>query len=378
MMYISRSFWGVQFGARLVAAVVISGTCLLSGAQSGSVVFGWTVGGEPRSVELAEDLQGGVAYVSLENLADAVGAGFSLVNDRVQLDLVGQTAWIASDGTDVYGSLNRMTLTFPLITSNGTALIAKNDVIPLFRACFRIALTTVSAGQSAMPSLLDPELDKDLQTLGLESPAQSPSGPGPQFRQVVIDPGHGGSDAGATGHAGTSEKILTLAVANLLKAELEKTPGVSVSLTRTDDSELGGAARGSVAVERNADCFVSLHAGGSFAPGATGFTVFYPLSTRNAQGQSGSSPNRSRSSRLLAERIGESLQEATEGRSVGIRSMPLLAAPASEAPAILVELGCITTPEEETLLASSGFQERVVAALAKGLQTAAATETGTP
>lgn len=354
--------------AAVLFALTVSAACF--GQGGASATFGWTVGGEPRSVTIPETVRDGVSYVSLTELSKALGAGFKAEGGRVQIDLVGQTAWAPIDGAEVYGSLNRMTLTFPLKMADGQALLAKNDVAPLFRTCFRIALTTSTGGGLQSSELAMPELDAELARLTPDDvPGFAQPAAGPAFRRVVIDPGHGGADTGAVGPGGAVEKDIALAVAKLLKTELEKTPGVSVWLTRSEDAELGAAARGNVGAERAADVFVSLHVGASLSPDAAGFEIFYPIAARTTQGEAGaSSPARSRKSEALAQRLEAALTEGTGRPSRGIRSLPLRSLPATESAVVLVELGCVTSPEDENVLRTAEYHQRAAAALAAGLQ----------
>lgn len=91
---------------------------------------------------------------------------------------------------------------------------------------------------------------------------------------VVIDPGHGGSNAGATGAApGVHEKQLTLALATQLAAELERR-GIEVRLTRTGDRTMTLRQRVAVANDAAADLFVSVHANASAARTQRGFETF--------------------------------------------------------------------------------------------------------
>ena len=76
---------------------------------------------------------------------------------------------------------------------------------------------------------------------------------------VVLDPGHGGRDGGAVGRMGTKEKHVTLAFARALAEELRGS-GVTVHLTRNDDSSLRLSERVAIARGHQAQLFVSLHA----------------------------------------------------------------------------------------------------------------------
>lgn len=75
---------------------------------------------------------------------------------------------------------------------------------------------------------------------------------------VVIDPGHGGENAGAI-YGGYIEKTLTLNTALAMKEELEKYQGVEVYLTRESDVDLDLTERAEFAEEKNADILLCLH-----------------------------------------------------------------------------------------------------------------------
>ena len=91
----------------------------------------------------------------------------------------------------------------------------------------------------------------------------------------MIDPGHGGSEDGARGPAGTLEKTITLSVARRLKGALETRLGVRVILTREGDATVGLDERAALANNNKADLFVSLHANASMRSSASGAQVFY-------------------------------------------------------------------------------------------------------
>lgn len=98
---------------------------------------------------------------------------------------------------------------------------------------------------------------------------------------VVLDPGHGGSDPGASGN-GLREKDLTLKIAQYAKQELEKYAGVTVYLTRSSDSYVGLKDRATYAKSVNADIFVSLHINSNTSPSPNGAEIYYPNRNYNA------------------------------------------------------------------------------------------------
>lgn len=82
---------------------------------------------------------------------------------------------------------------------------------------------------------------------------------------VVLDPGHGGDDTGAT-NGDLLEKNLTLDIANQTAAILENQYGLTVALTRYDDSDPGNSERGEIANACGAAAFVEIHLNGSSDP----------------------------------------------------------------------------------------------------------------
>ena len=102
--------------------------------------------------------------------------------------------------------------------------------------------------------------------------AEGPKGPRP-LRVVVIDPGHGGPDAGAEAE-GAVEKTLALALARALASELSHRTGARLVLTRTDDRGLSQDQRAEIANRSRADLVLALHfdaLAGSRAQGATAY-----------------------------------------------------------------------------------------------------------
>lgn len=91
---------------------------------------------------------------------------------------------------------------------------------------------------------------------------------------VVIDPGHGGIDAGALGPDGVQEKDLVLAFAMTLKEMLEKTAKYKVLLTRSEDVFLPLSERVDIARHAQADLFISVHADKFHASNVRGATVY--------------------------------------------------------------------------------------------------------
>jgi N-acetylmuramoyl-L-alanine amidase len=212
---------------------------------------------------------------------------------------------------------------------------------------------------------------------------------------VVIDPGHGGRDPGATGVVGgIKEKNLTLLVARELRAELARRGRVRIALTRDGDASLDLNGRAEIARQLGADLFISLHADSSTDPKARGATV-YSLSDvasdadaarmAAAQGGSGSVSSVADGSvrALLADLAARDamtgsadfavrLLDRTSGR-VELRPEPHRFAAfrvlrRTGAPAVLFEMGYLSSSEDETMLLDSAARARMVAALARAIE----------
>jgi len=103
--------------------------------------------------------------------------------------------------------------------------------------------------------------------------------PGQKPFTLVIDPGHGGIDNGATGIDGVHEKDINLAFARRLRDALAGRDDIAVVLTRDDDRFVPLAERSDIARRASADLFVSIHADSIGYPSVRGATV-YTLSER--------------------------------------------------------------------------------------------------
>ena len=99
-------------------------------------------------------------------------------------------------------------------------------------------------------------------------------GPSAGVRTVIIDPGHGGDDAGVHGPKGSMEKDVTLQLAKRLKAAIESRLGIRALLTRDADESVTADKRTAFANNARGDLFISLHANASLRSGAHGASVY--------------------------------------------------------------------------------------------------------
>jgi N-acetylmuramoyl-L-alanine amidase len=213
--------------------------------------------------------------------------------------------------------------------------------------------------------------------------------PASGLRTIVIDAGHGGEEQGAHGPQGTLEKDVTLSVARRLKAAIEARLAARVILTREADQTVGLDERAAVANNNKADLFISLHANASVRGSASGAEVFYlsladygAQAQRVAQGESEALPvfgggtrdievilwemaqaRHIEQSAALASMIESSLRARVPMSPRAIQQAPFRVLVGANMPAVLVEMGFITNPEQERQLASEAFQSNIVQAL---------------
>jgi N-acetylmuramoyl-L-alanine amidase len=172
---------------------------------------------------------------------------------------------------------------------------------------------------------------------------------------VVVDPGHGGADAGVVSASGLAEKEFTLALA-LRFAELLRAEGCRVWLTRERDESVPLYARPDMANAAAADCFISLHANADSSSAARGAACYY-FQRSHYYSEHG---------RRLAQYLCAHLEAAGCPSLGGFgRNYGLLRE--TRAIAVLVEPLFLSNPDEERLAASPAHREAVARALAAGL-----------
>ena len=188
---------------------------------------------------------------------------------------------------------------------------------------------------------------------------------------VVIDAGHGGADPGEVGGNGTREKSIVLEIA-LATADRLKDSCEVILTRRSDDVALTAEQRARDANYRRGDVFVSLHTGASTSTSANGFEAFIPAGTTTTRSgrtiTAGSDRSNVESSRKLAQQLVASIYAATSATSRGVYSVPCRVFDGLTMPAALVEVGFVTNPVEEELLASEDYRQTIAEGLAEGIR----------
>ncbi|RNB90622.1 N-acetylmuramoyl-L-alanine amidase [Brevibacillus fluminis] len=167
---------------------------------------------------------------------------------------------------------------------------------------------------------------------------------------IVVDPGHGGTDSGATGTSySTLEKTINLQVALKLRNKLEAS-GATVIMTRSDDRALTLQQRVDVAITNKANLFVSIHHNTHPNTQTNGSIVFYYNQTTSGK---------------LASIVQNELVLATNYANLQSRFGDYYVLRENPVISILAEVGFLTNPQEELAVRSDSQQD----AAAQGLYT---------
>ena len=216
---------------------------------------------------------------------------------------------------------------------------------------------------------------------------------------IAVDAGHGGQDPGATGHSGTHEKDVVLAIARALAQRIDRQSGMHAVLTRDRDEFLTLRERIHRAREARADLFVSVHADSIRDSAVSGSSV-YVLSERGATneaarwlakrendadlmgGVSLADKNDQLASVLLdlsqsasisssmeaAQHVLGALQSVGTVRKARVQQAGFVVLKSPDIPSMLVETAYISNPAEERRLATVPHQQALAEAIFSGLR----------
>lgn len=186
---------------------------------------------------------------------------------------------------------------------------------------------------------------------------------------IILDAGHGGEDGGAVGVNGIEEKTVNLAIAQLLQEALQS-EGYSVMMIRETDTAVGDTSLSTVSERKRSDIqyraqvvnetenciLVSIHQNFFEQSQYSGAQMFYsPVNSRSAE---------------LAEYLRRAVvaqvqpDNTRENKQAGSNIYILNHV---EVPAVIVECGFLSNPEEAELLCDAGYQKKIADALAEGI-----------
>jgi len=246
-----------------------------------------------------------------------------------------------------------------------------------------------------------------LDSAALRAPApQEKTGPSPISRKkgglktIVLDPGHGGKDPGAIGPDGTREKNIVLAVGLLLRDQLKKRTGATVLMTRGDDTFVPLNKRTKFANEKKADIFISLHVNSIIKAKRAvtrGFKIFFLSPAKNEDDRivemqenavielEDESDKGNYLQNLLIDLAGNEHLSESQDMSImlsetfekelkkidklhlGVGQANFFVLHGAYMPAVLIEMGFISNPDEEKILTDDTMQATLAAAIAEAV-----------
>lgn len=219
---------------------------------------------------------------------------------------------------------------------------------------------------------------------------------GLKVHTIVIDPGHGGIDPGATGRNGLMEKDVVMDIARRLRDKLEGTGNYRILLTREEDRKIFLKERVAFAKENRADLFISIHIN-SLPPEAAhvNYVETYYFGPHSDQRTLDLAEKENRDSdyamvdfRGVIARIGDTLKteeskdlahalhrrlyktlkQHNQGLlDAGIKTGPFVVLLGVEVPSVLVEVSCISNTAEELRLATTEYRDIVADQLKAGI-----------
>lgn len=221
----------------------------------------------------------------------------------------------------------------------------------------------------------------------------SPDVLGLGVRRIVVDAGHGGRDAGAVGPDGLTEKTVTLDIAQRVEA-LMVAQGFDVVLTRDEDETVSLQQRAFIANSLRGDLFVSIHLNALDSPSVRGVETYYlgpsdgDETDAVAQRENQHAGYALADLRALLERIyGDTRRDASRRLATSVQGAvlarlreaspgltdrhvkmaPFVVLVATEMPAILAEVSCLSNADESRRLGTPGYRQRIADALASGV-----------
>lgn len=173
---------------------------------------------------------------------------------------------------------------------------------------------------------------------------------------LMLDPGHGGTDSGAVGLTGLKEKDIALEFALLMRPAL-RSLGWEVSMTRSDDRYIDLSTRAAMANGLGVAGFVSIHCNSYSDPRAHGFEVWTSPGTTDADLLATAIYEHVRE-RFPGRRLRRDLADGDDDKEAGFAVLRL-----TWMPAVLVELGFLSNLMEGQDLSSPLWQWQMASAL---------------
>jgi N-acetylmuramoyl-L-alanine amidase len=312
----------------------------------------------------------GVTYYPLVSLCDLRGVD-------MQYDTLISTAYLSKDATRlslragdalVLVNENIMHLSSPINIYQGTIVVPKQFKEQVFDIFFPQVIST----------------QRHLRQRKIK------------LSKVVIDAGHGGNDPGAIGKNGLREKDINLDLAKKL-SHLLRAEGVSTVLTRSADKFIPLSTRVNIANKSEANLFISIHSNANRSRSVSGFEIYYvapsvsdskragmtaksaSLNLKNAVLASNSQDlqaiiwdmiytNSRAESIELAHSLCKVMDSSIDANILGVKGARFQVLKGIRTPGVLIEVGFVSNLNEERLLMTSAYRQKLAAGILEGLR----------
>ena len=312
----------------------------------------------------------GVTYYPLVSLCDLRGVD-------IQYDTLISTAYLSKD-------------TKRLNLRAGDALVLVNDSPMHLSSPIDIYQGTIVVPKQFKEQVFDILFPQSVSTY------RRPAREKVRVCKVVIDAGHGGNDPGAIGKNGLREKDVNLDITRKLR-DLLRAEGVNTVLTRSSDKFIPLSTRVNIANKSGADLFISIHSNANRSRSLCGFEVYYvapsvsdsrrasmtaksaSLNLKNAVIASSSQDlqaiiwdmiytNSRAESIELAHSLCKVIDSSVDANILGVKGARFQVLKGVRTPGVLIEVGFVSNLNEERLLRTSAYRQKIAAGILEGLR----------
>lgn len=386
---------------RLIVVIALFSACCASAEAKDAVISAARITGTLQSTRFEADISSSVGFS-----ATAVKGPYRVIIDLadVSFDLPAGAGRKAGGliSSFRYGLVEERKSRIVLDVA-GPVLIGKSQVIPAkgkkpARIVVEILPTTPENFKITFdlehPVANAPSPSEQTAAITPAAAAPTPAVEADQRKVIVIDPGHGGIDPGAISHKKTKEKDVVLAYGQALRDALQKSSNYKVILTRDSDQFISLEERVNIARENKADLFIAIHADTVDEKDVRG-TTLYTVSDKATDAEAEALAQKENRADIIAgidlgnqtktvsdilinlaqresknqalyfaKKAVAKLQPYARFTGKPMRSAAFVVLKAPDVPSVLVELGYLSSVEDENLLNSVDWRNNMATAMA--------------
>ncbi|MCK5861365.1 MAG: N-acetylmuramoyl-L-alanine amidase [Candidatus Hydrogenedentes bacterium] len=403
----------MQYNHNIVLAIVLLFLGCTTAAYADVAYYEATVQEERIALSAAILYAQEIPYISLGDLLHQLGGSLQITPAKCLINYRGITVILKPDTVAITAPGISFSLLHPARVHEQGLYLAQTDIADFFSHTYKIHVVKVEA-ESAVPapsSSETPALDEDTGSLLEVLPLPSPGDNEPEIIEtgkaagkkedeyvtenisppestsenaeflsldniIILDPGHGGQDVGATAGNTLLEKDISLSLLLKLRNILKETTSLTLHLTRDSDKNMPLSTRGKTADA--GDLLISIHTGYSTAASAHGITLFTDQLPSPPKSNAAEKIRRQYNKRrtcgekaaTITYRIAHVLAEENLPGPITVRTAPLIIQRLSTVPCILIELAYLNNPDITNLITENEYQTHIAEILAHAISVA--------